>query len=156
MYRAHKFILLLAIVTAWIGSFFLKLDFTPIASSGIDLIAICTAVYLAVYPEIQGNQVLCEKLKKQDKKIPEKSEMGVLNAYIIAGLVLGLISIIAFCLILVINDRNTAITDLISMKKPVAIWRYWLSSACYALFAADLVQIFWIGRFIVNRVAYNS
>ena len=156
MYKAHKFILSFSIVAAWTGSFFLKIDFTPIASAGIDLIAICTAVYLAVYPAIQGNQTLCEKLNKQDKKIRNKSEIGVLNTYIIVGLILGLISIIAFCALLVINDRNKAITDLIAAQSHVAIWHYCLSSTCYALFAADLVQIFWIGRFIVNRVTYNS
>ena len=156
MYTIHKVILFIAVLAAWIGSCALKLDFTPVASSGVDFISICTAVYLAIYPAIQGNAKLVEKLRKQDDVRRDKSEIGVLNAYIIVGLIIGFISIIAFCSVLVVNDRGGTITELLTKQRTVPFWRYALSSTCYALFAGDLVQIFWIGRFIVNRVAFDS
>lgn len=156
MYTIHKVILFIAAFAAWIGSFVLKIDFTPVASSGVDFISICTAVYLAVYPAIQGNAKLVEKLRKQDDIRRDKSEIGVLNAYIIVGLIIGFISIIAFCSVLVVNDKVGTISELLTKQCTIPVWRYVLSSSCYALFAGDLVQLFWIGRFIVNRVAFDS
>ena len=149
MYKKHIVITLLISVIASVLSYYYSIDYQYIAGSVIDMMAIASAVYLAIYPLLQGSEQLINKLKQPDVRIPRKTQMGVLNTYLKVGLIMGVTSIICGCIgLLIIGSYEEVIS-----KQP--LWYMIYSSAAIGQFAGNFPLLWFIGEFMVNRVAFN-
>ncbi len=149
MYRKH------AIVTISIGvivaalSYFFSLDYKNIAGIAIDIMGIASAVYLAIYPLLQGSENLIKKLATQDVQLPRKTQMGVLNTYLKVGLIMGIMSIAFGCIeLLIVGSYEETIT-----KMPT--FYCVLSSVAIGQFASNFPILWFVGEFMVHRVAFN-
>ena len=81
-------------------SYLLSFDYKHVAETAIDIMGIASAVYLAIYPLLQGSENLIKKLATQDSRLPKKTQMGVLNTYLKVGLIMGITSIVCGCVVL--------------------------------------------------------
>lgn len=175
MYKRDRIILSLASII--IGSIccLLKLRIISIASDIISVVSISSALYLAAYAGIQASTNLREKLKEIDPKLPHRTQRYVLNSYFKVALILNIVTIVSVCVIMMISDRiaqYTASTDcllwsIVSQlnnntelltETPMA----WIAAQevfnfmSAALFVANLIQMCFIGAFIVNRIAFDQ
>lgn len=149
MYKKDIIITFIVAIIASAVSFFLSLDFQYIAGAVIDIMAIASAVYLAIYPLLQGSNNLVRKLETQDTFIPRKTQMGVLNTYLKVGLIMGVFSIILGCInLLIIGSYAETIS-----KQP--IWYTIFSAISIGQFAANFPLLVFVGKFMVFRVAFN-
>lgn len=175
MYKRDRIILLL--VSIIIGGIccLLKLRILAIASDIISVVSISSALYLAAYAGIQASTNLREKLKGIDTKLTDRTQRYVLNSYIKVALILNIVTIISVCASVMISDRiaqYAALTDCLLwrivsqlssnaellVEMPLA----WIAAQeifnfmSAALFAANLIQMSFIGVFIVNRIAFDQ
>ena len=150
MYKKHVIITLIIMITTSVICFVFSLDCQFISGVVIDITAIASAVYLAIYPLLQGSDNLVQKLSKQDKTLPKKSQMGVLNTYLKTGLIMGIISIVWGCLNLLIlgSYPDIATTQLF-------LYRFY-SAISIGQFSGNFPLLWFIGEFMVFRVAFNK
>lgn len=153
MYKLHKIIQIFVFIFISLLSFFIKIDYSSIASDSIEVVSIALAVYLAAYAGLQGDSNLAKSLRtKEDKKVKTKTQLGVFNSYIKTALLIGLSTIVISFTIIVI-DKYFSLDTTITIKTD---WYYVLSSISFALFALNLVLICLIGRFIINRISWDK
>lgn len=149
MYKRH--IIIIMIVCAIVGglSYYLKLDYNKIADAEIDIMSIASALYLAIYPLLQGSETLIKRLQVPDKLLPLNTQMGVLNAYIKIGLIMGIISIILGCIDLLI------VGSIFENIEEQPLWYSLFSALAIAQFSGNFPLLWFVGKFMVNRVAFN-
>lgn len=149
MYRRHVVITILIGVLVTVISYLLSFDYIHIAETAIDIMGIASAVYLAIYPLLQGSENLIKKLSTQDLRLPKKTQMGVLNTYLKVGLIMGITSIVCGCVVLLTVGSYAETIE----KLPV--WYRLLSSAAIGQFASNFPLLWFVGEFMVHRVAFN-
>lgn len=151
MYLRHKLVTYIVSLLICIVSYFLHFQFATIVGSIIDIAAIASAIYLGIYPLLQGNERLQTNLSKQDSLLPQKTQMGVLNSYIKRGLLTNLVCIVYSLLFVVINGKYESI-----WVETESILLGLLSSFGFLITVLNLFYMFWIGKFMVNRVAFSK
>lgn len=149
MYKKHIVFMIIVAVTMTVISYVLSLDYQYISSAVIDIMAIASAIYLAIYPLLQSSDTLLKKLMNPDIKLKRKSQMGVLNTYLKVGLIMGIVSIGLGCVtLLIVGSYENKINEF-------PTWYRIYSSACIGQFAMNFPLLWYVGEFMVNRVAFN-
>lgn len=149
MYKRHVIVTITIGVVIAVLSYFLSFDFRYIAEIAIDIMGIASAVYLAIYPLLQGSENLIKKLATQDSQLPRKTQMGVLNTYLKVGLIMGITSIVCGCIeMLIVGSYEETISKL-------PLWYSLFSSAAIGQFASNFSILWFVGEFMVRRVAFN-
>lgn len=166
MYPKHK-----AMLRAWffliaVGSFILKLEYAVIASDAINVIAVASAVYFAVYAGIQGSDKMQEVLKQTDHIRKDETQLGVINSYLKAALVIGVLTILFSILFRVLDERFfTATTQSLTTggilitnetSKLCQIVERLLSALGMGMLSISFATMWMIGKFMVNRIAFNK
>ena len=172
MYKEHKALLWIVFFIVAIITFIFDLHYSEIASDAINVVAIASAVYLAVYAGIQSSETLFNRLKNEpDRRLPGKSELGVINTYIKYSLTIGFITMIISIIVILLHTRFNESIDvdthnLVSFIKalsatkiepsPIVIYaQRALSSLGMGTFAMSFVLMWEVGKFIVNRIAFS-
>lgn len=167
MYRKHKVLLMAVFIVVVAISYFFKFQYSYIASDAINAIAITSAIYLAAYAGIQASPSLRNALKASDGVRKDKSQLYVINTYIKTALMLGVITIVVSCIVILISERINEMSILIAEQQRMEsnILRFspaWnhvtsiISLLGMGLFFIDLTLVWIIGVFIANRIAYNK
>lgn len=149
MYKYSVVITAIVFAVVSIISYILSLDHQYIASAVIDIMAIASAIYLAIYPLLQSSDELRKRLMAPDKILKRKSQMGVINTYLKVGLIMGIVSIGLGCTtLLIVGSYKESIKEL-------PMWYRIYSSICIGQFAMNFPLLWYVGKFMVNRVAFN-
>ena len=177
MYKVHKRIIWSVSILVGILSWVFQFRYVAIASDVISVISIAAALYLATYAGIQASPKIRQALNERDGVRKDKKQLFVLNSYIKTALVLNLFTIVLSCLMLLAKDRTESIcateagiiqmiTQSVLQTKGNAIntteYKLWtivsrvISCGGMALFTANLVQMWFVGRFVVNRLAFDK
>ena len=177
MYKVHKRIIWGLSILVGILSWILQFRYAAIASDVISVISIAAALYLATYAGIQASPKIRQALNELDGVRKDKKQLFVLNTYIKTALILNLITIVLSCLMLLVTDRIESIsateTGVIPKIAEIAgqgkdngmntaeneIWTMAsriVGCVGMALFTANLVQMWFVGRFVVNRLAFDK
>ena len=176
MYKKHQIIL--ASLSILIGVFccLLRFRITAISSDVISVVSISSALYLAAFAGIQASSNLREKLKEPDTIIPHRTQRFVLNCYFKVALVLNVVTIISVSASNMVADRiaqldlltNASLIQYIldyALKRPVQpkerlsawVWAdFILNFSSTSLFVANLIQMCFIGKFVVNRIPFDK
>lgn len=177
MYKVHKRIIWGLSILVGILSWILQFRYAAIASDVISVISIAAALYLATYAGIQASPKIRQELNELDGVRKDKKQLFVLNTYIKTALILNLVTIVLSCLMLLATDRIESIcatdTGIIQKIAQIALqtkvngvntaeYKIWTMASrvigCVgmALFTANLVQMWFVGRFVVNRLAFDK
>lgn len=173
MYKGHKFFLKVLFAFSAVAAYLLNFRYAVIASDVIGVVSIASAVYLAVYTGIQSSSKLREALTVRDKEIACKTELGVINTYIKCALVVSTISIIVSLLVLLLDDRffsgagERDLCEVISklfkqmneLAEPSSIMEILeriISALGIGMLSVSFATMWMVGRFMVNRIPYDS
>lgn len=176
MYRKHRVMLFWFSVLAGMVCCLLELRITAIASDVISVVSISSALYLAAYAGIQASTELREKLKEPDSILRHRTQRFVLNSYFKAALVLNVVTIVSVCASSMVADRiaqfeaqsgNCVVKRLVELfsNQPVqkqeisSVWswaEFLLNFSSTSLFVANLIQMCFIGKFVVNRIPFDK
>ena len=176
MYPKHRIILILISILVGLSSTLLKLQIVSISSDVISVVSISSALYLAAYAGIQASTKLRDNLKKMDPVFTHRTERYVINSYFKVALVLNLITIILICASRMVYDRifnykfesGTYVVDFLlnlltkkhsqvySIPNIWSIVDFLLNFCSTSLFTANLIQMSFIGEFVVNRIAFDK
>lgn len=176
MYRKHKATLIWLSVLAGVVCCLLELHITAIASDVISVVSISSALYLAAYAGIQASTELRGRLKEPDNIQKHRTQRFVLNSYFKVALVLNVVTIVSVCASSMVADRiaqfesqsgNCVVKQLIEhfSKQPVqeqemsSVWLWaelLLNFSSISLFVANLIQMCFIGKFVVNRIPFDK
>lgn len=177
MYTKHQVILILFSIIAGVICCVLEFNLVIITSDIVSVVSISSALYLAAYAGIQASPELRKRLKVTDDILKNKSQLTIINNYIKVALVLNIVTIISVCTNSLISDRIVRLgiesgcytirqlveccMDAVSLKQDI-ISITWLSSGVLfnslsaSLFTANLVQMSFIGKFVVNRIGFDK
>lgn len=176
MYKKHRIVLFLFSVLAGVVCCLFELRITAIASDVISVVSISSALYLAAYAGIQASTDLRERLKEPDSILQHRTQRFVLNSYFKVALVLNVATIISVCVNSMVVDRivqfevqsrNCMVEQLadLFLNKPVQkqelstawLWaKLLLNFSSTSLFIANIIQMCFIGKFVVNRIAFDK
>lgn len=139
MYKKHRrLIVVIFIVVSMIG-YLCEINYDLIASEVITIVSIALAVYIASFSQLASSQLANQMKNTSDKKIPGKSQLGVIAQYLKAALVFGLSSIVISCVCLVdIIPTALIIADVIS-------------SIALGVLSVNFVFIWLLFEFMINR-----
>lgn len=175
MYKKHRAILFWFSFLAGVVCCLLELRITAIASDVISVVSISSALYLAAYAGIQASTELRERLKEPDDILRHRTQRFVLNSYFKVALVLNVVTIVSVCASSMVADRIAQfevqsgycvikrLVDYFS-NQPVqkqemsSAWawaEFLLNFSSTSLFAANLIQMCFIGKFVVNRIPFD-
>ena len=176
MYKRHRAMLFWFSVLAGVVCCLLELRITAIASDVISVVSISSALYLAAYAGIQASTELRERLKEPDDILKHRTQRFVLNSYFKVALVLNVVTIVSVCASSMVADRiaqfeiqssNCVVQQLIEhfSRQPVqkrelpSAWswaEFLLNFSSTSLFVANLIQMCFIGKFVVNRIPFDK
>lgn len=175
MYKKHRWLLLILSLAIGIGSILLCFDFSSISSDVISVVSISSALYLAAYAGIQASPELRKKLKEVDTVRKDKSQIYILNSYIKTALVLNVLAIIIACISQLVDGRiahnyncvhmNLCLHDLAeksclcSSSNCTDLWKITKAVTSFlgvSIFSANLIQMCFIGKFVINRIAFDK
>ena len=175
MYRNHKFMLFGISILAGLVCCLLKLRITTVSSDVISVVSISSALYLAAYAGIQSSTELKERLKAQDSILHDRTQRFVLNSYFKVALILNVMTIVFVCASGMVAERiaqfdaqtgNCLVNQFIeyfsnqavSGKEIPCAWLWaelLLNFSSISLFVANLIQMCFIGKFVVNRIPFD-
>lgn len=176
MYKKHKITLGVLSVAVGLICSFIGLRVVCISSDIVSVVSISSALYLATYAGIQASTMLRDKLMELDTVHKHRTQRAVLNSYIQVALVLNIVTIIIVCANSMVSDK-IAQYDIPSELKLLncilpsmqckfnfspSVPTVWLITerilnfSATALFVANLVQMYWIGLFVVNRISFDK
>ena len=150
MYRIHKFFIGSIFLLTFLGIYYFDLNYKTIASDGITVVSIVLAIYMTSFSSLISSD-LAEKMKnRHDKKIPRKSQLGVLRSYLNTAVAFGISNIVLSCLCLLLERYQK------KTGKAFDIAYKFLSSAGGATLAVNLFLMFLLYKFMVNRQMWNK
>lgn len=176
MYKKHKIALGVLSVAVGLICSCIGLRVVSISSDIISVVSISSALYLATYAGIQASTTLRDKLMELDAVHKHRTQRAVLNSYIRVALILNIVTIIFVCANSMVNDK-IAQYDISSGLKLLncillsiqcsfafspSVPTVWLIAekvlnfSATALFVANLVQMYWIGLFVINRISFDK
>lgn len=119
----------------------MALDYSKIASDAIAVVSVAIAVYLTAVTLLIGSRV-AEYMRKQDARIPTKTQLGVLISYLSHAVVTGILSIVVSCAVLL---------EKVPSGEP-SIVRSTLSAFGFSFFTTTLLFIALIFWFMENAL----
>lgn len=138
--------LVIGILSALI-SIFIKIDYSPLASSGLTLSSIVLAVYVAAIIGLV-NTTLSQKMQKTiSNSHTDKTQMGVLTSYLKKAISLSIGTIIISSLFLLFKDCGKGSYELI---------RRIMSVLGIVFYSENLLFLWMIIRFMLNRQIWNE
>lgn len=176
MYKKHIVILISLSFLTGLICYLLELRVGSIASDVISVVSISSALYLAAYAGIQASNELKERLKQPDKILKHRTQRFVLNQYFKVALLLNVVTIISVCAYSLVTDRIAEFkprfdcsivnqygecfsnTHAQTQKVP-SVWTcagLLLNFMSLSLFTANLIQMSFIGIFVVNRIPFDK
>lgn len=176
MYKKHRTILFVFSILSGMICCLLGLRIVSIASDVISVVSISSALYLAAYAGIQASTELREKLKEPDEILRHRTQRYVLNSYFKVALILNVVTIISVCASSMVADRIVQIEPQLSSHfikclvehfknnntRPHSLPLVWhwadiiLNFSSITLFVANLIQMTFIGKFVVNRIPFDK
>lgn len=150
MYKKHVILLIsIGLLTLSISWYF-KWQYKVIASDVMSFISIAIGLYIAAISFQFGNK-MSEYMKKQDKRIPTKTHMGVLCTYLKYATYTGFLAIIDSCGVLIVSSmtyiEKKEDVEMVCERYPELL--YILSSIGFSLFSASLIFSAIIFNFIL-------
>lgn len=97
MYFGHKIVIIITFALTSLISFLIKINYIEIAEIAVTVVSIALAVYISAATALLGSAYAKRMRKQQDKKIKDKSSLGVLANYLQNAGALGLATIIISC-----------------------------------------------------------
>jgi len=172
MYKEHAGLLKILFVVSVTIAYLLNFRYSVIASDVISIMSITSAVYLAVYAGIQSSDQLKEALRVRDRKIPTKTELGVINTYIKHALIVSTIAIVLSILVLLLDDRFFNAANKSSVYERISQWlksetkdaekistmkmfERIISSVGLGILSVNFAAMWMVGGFMVNRIFYD-
>ena len=140
MYKKHKLIIIFGFISLFFISCYFELDYSKISSEGITIVSIALAVYIASFSSLTTSTLAKIMENKSDRRIPGKSELGVLEAYLQNAIALGLGCITMSC-----------ICKLLDKEFLGEIGYKVLSSVGIALLGVNIIFIWLLFKFMLNR-----
>lgn len=140
MYKEHKRIIVFSFIALFCISCYFKLDYRQISSDGITIVSIALAVYIASFSSLTTSNLARVMENKSDRRIPGKSELGVLQNYLQDAIILGLGCIVISCTCKLLNEEFIG-------KRAYLI----LSSFGIASLGANLMFVWLMFKFMLNR-----
>lgn len=104
MYKKHKFLMIGLFLLTAIFTFCTKIDYAKIGSEAITISSISTAIYSALVSSLVNSE-LKNKMKKVDKTITWKTQLGVLAAYLKTAILFSMLNIVFSCAVLLFEER---------------------------------------------------
>ena len=150
MYKKHVILLIsIGILTLSISCYF-KWQYKVITSDVMAFISIAIGLYIAAISFQFGNK-MSEYMKKQDKRVPTKTHMGVLCTYLKYATYTGFLAIVDSCSVLIISDmtytEKKENTEIICERYPELLRIF--SSIGFSLFSVSLIFSIIIFNFIL-------
>lgn len=150
MYKKHVILLIsIGLLTLSISWYF-KWQYKVIASDVMSFISIAIGLYIAAISFQFGNK-MSEYMKKQDKRIPTKTHMGVLCTYLKYATYTGFLAIIDSCGVLIVSSmtyiEKKEDVEMVCERYPELL--HILSSIGFSLFSASLIFSAIIFNFIL-------
>ena len=150
MYKKHVILLIsIGLLTLSISWYF-KWQYKVITSDVMSFISIAIGLYIAAISFQFGNK-MSEYMKKQDKRIPTKTHMGVLCTYLKYATYTGFLAIIDSCGVLIVSSmtyiEKKEDVEMVCERYPELL--HILSSIGFSLFSASLIFSAIIFNFIL-------
>ena len=150
MYKKHVILLIsIGLLTLSISWYF-KWQYKVIASDVMSFISIAIGLYIAAISFQFGNK-MSEYMKKQDKRIPTKTHMGVLCTYLKYATYTRFLAIIDSCGVLIVSSmtyiEKKEDVEMVCERYPELL--HILSSIGFSLFSASLIFSAIIFNFIL-------
>lgn len=122
-------------------SWTLNLPFEKVVSDAITVVSIAIAVYLTAATFLMGSKT-ATNMKKQDKQISTKTQLGVLVSYLSHAVFVGILSILVGFVVLL--QKDVAIVNNVIAKT--------ISSLGCSLFIITILFMWKIFRFIAGAL----
>lgn len=174
MYPSHKMILVFLSAAIGVIACLLGFRIEVLSSDVISVISFSSALYLAAYAGIQASPALKKKLNEVDPVLTHRKQLYVINCYIKVALVLNIFTIVVICINTLVLDRMTLIPGSSSQLSCVLklldhnvsdnypanrIWdniQRFINQIAFISFTANIIQMCFIGKFIVNRIPFDK
>lgn len=116
MYKKHKIISIIIFLGTGLISFLINVEFNSITNDILTVMSIILGFYIAALSSLFGNLTLKEMSKKIDKKITNKTELGVLLSYYKTSIIVSFIVILLSLCLMMLNGNweKTKIKEIIN------------------------------------------
>ncbi len=146
MEKKHSLQVIVISVLVLIVSCILKLEYSLIADSCIDIIAISLAIYTISISALIGSDFAKKLQTDPHPTIPGSSQLDVIVGYIKRGVIIAITTIVVSLLSGLVSQAYIAQLDGLKLK----IWVI-LNGVSFAVLSLNFLFIWFIFTFIINR-----
>lgn len=147
MYKRHSYSLVIITILSGFASWTLNIPYVEFASDAITVVSTAIAVHLTAITLLIGTKI-ADFMRKQDKYIPSKTQLGVLLTYLNRAVIMDIISIITSCIAKSYCNVSFSVLHPNTYKL--------ISAIGVALFIATIFFMWVIFQFIASALLRNE